>query len=397
MAPPPIGSLSISFNEILIYGIDMKIGMISSFPPLECGIGTYSSYLIEQLRKLHTKVYIVCHKGGKGLDCYPAFNYDDPDLPHKAFKAMMELSPDLVHIQHEYGLFGEQRGMNVIPLAYKFKLSQIPTVITLHTVLKNCDYEEQIIEKTLVELIDATIVHEQYQKELIMERIGHQNKIWVIPHGVRDIKPVSKAKKKLSLEDKKIVLLVGYIRRSKNFERVVRIFPKVAESVDDALLLVASGARRPEDFAYRDEFLEFVANSVAKDKIIVLLGPFSEEKFDLILSSADVAVLPYLRGGQSGIMAHCLAFAKPIVVSFDVQALADLVQKTRSGFVARTDSELAEAIVTILTEKNLAKEFSDNARSYVEKHVSWQIIASRHMDIYNKILKNRHPSGGSCN
>jgi glycosyltransferase involved in cell wall biosynthesis len=375
----------------------MKIGMISSYLPIPCGIATYSSYLIEELRRLRNKVYIVCHKGGKGLDCYPAFNYDYPDLPHKAFKAMMKLAPDLVHIQHEYGLFGEQRGMNAIPLAYKFKLSHIPTVITLHTVPKKCDYEEQIIERALVEIADATIVHEQYHRELIIERVGHQYKIWVVPHGVRKIKPVSKAKEKLNLEDKKIVLLVGYLRRSKNFERVVRIFPKVAESVDNAILLVASGVRRPEDIAYRDEFLEFVDNSVAKDKIKVLPGLFSQEKFDLIISSADVAVFPYLRGAQSGIMAHCHAFAKPIVVTSDVPVMAELVQKIGSGLVAWTDSELAEAIVTILTEKNLAKEFSDNARSYVEKHVSWQIIASRHMDIYNKILKNRHPSGGNCN
>ena len=375
----------------------MKIGIISSYLPIHCGIATYSSYLIEELRRLRNRVYIVCHKGGKGLDCYPAFNYDDPDLPHKALKAMMKFSPDLVHIQHEYALFGKQRGMNVIPLAYKFKLSQIPTVITLHTVPKKCDYEEHIIEKALVEVADATIVHELYQRELIIGRVGHQDKIWVIPHGVREIKPVSKAKEKLGLEDKKVVLLVGYFRRSKNFERVVRVFPKVTESVDDALLFVASGARRPEDIAYQDEFLEFVANSGAKDKIKVLLGPFSQEKFDLILSSADVAVFTYLSGAQSGIMAHCLAFAKPMVVSSDVQAMADLVQKTRSGLVARTDSELEETIVSILTKTNLAKEFSDNARSYVEKYISWQIVASRHMDVYNKILKNRHPSGGSCN
>lgn len=375
----------------------MKIGIISSYLPIHCGIATYSSYLIVELRRLKNRVYIVCHKGGKGLDCYPAFNYDDPDLPNKAFRTMMKFAPDLVHIQHEYALFGEQRGMNVIPLAYKFKLSQIPTVITLHTVPKKRNYEEKIIEKALVEVADATIVHEQYQRELIMGRVGHQDKIWVIPHGVREIKSVPKAKEELSLEDKKIVLLVGYFRRSKNFERVVKIFPKVAESVDDALLLVASGARKPEDIAYQDEFLEFVANSRTKNKIKVLLGPFSKQKFDLILSSGDVAVLPYLKGAQSGIMAHCLAFGKPIVVSSDVQAMADLVQKTRSGLVARTNSELAKAIVSILTKKNLAKEFSDNARRHVKKRVSWQIIASRHMDVYNRILKNQLSSRGSCN
>jgi glycosyltransferase involved in cell wall biosynthesis len=375
----------------------MKIGIISSYLPIHCGIATYSSYLIEELRRLKNRVYIVCHKGGKGLDCYPAFNYDDPDLPHKAFKTMMKFAPDLVHIQHEYALFGEQRGMNVIPLAHKFKLSQIPTVITLHTVPKKRNYEEKIIEKVLVEITDATIVHEQYQRELIIGRVGYKDKIWVIPHGVRQIKPASNAKEKLGLEDKRVVLLAGYFRRSKNFERVVKIFPKVTEAVDDALLLVASGARRPEDIGYQDEFLEFVANSRTKNKIKVLLGPFSKQKFDLILSSADVAVFTYLSGAQSGIMAHCLAFAKPIVVSSDVQAMADLVQKTRSGLVARTNSELAEAIITILTDKNLAKEFSDNARRHVKKRVSWQIIASRHMDVYNKILKNRLSSRGSCN
>ncbi|GAH79264.1 unnamed protein product, partial [marine sediment metagenome] len=170
---------------------------------------------------------------GKGFDCYPAFNSDDPDLPHKAFNTMMKFTPDLVHIQHEYGLFGEQGGMNIIPLSYKFKLSQIPTVITLHTVPKKCNYEDKIIEKALVEITDATIVHEHYQRELIIGRVGYQDKVWVIPHGVRQIKPASNAKEKLGLMDKKVVLLAGYFRRSKNFERVVRVFPKVIKAVDD--------------------------------------------------------------------------------------------------------------------------------------------------------------------
>ena len=369
----------------------MKIGIISTYPPLDCGIGTYSSYLIEELRKLKNKIYIICHRGGEGLDCYPAFDYNDPDLPNKAFEAMMKFTPDLVHIQHEFDLFGEQKGMNVIPLAYKFKLSYIPIVITLHTVSEKPDYEEQIIRKALVEIAEATIVHEEYQRELIKEQLGHEDKIWVIPHGVRKIKSVLKvkAKKELGLVGKKIVLLQGYFRRSKNFERVVRLFPKIAEDVDDALLLIASGARRQEDIAYRDEFLEFVAKSRAEDKIKVLLGPFPEQRFDLILSSADVAVLPYLKGAQSGIMAHCLAFAKPMVVSSDIQALVVSIQKTRSGLVAGTDVELTEAIIKILTDKNLAKEFSDHARRYVKKHLSWQIISSKHMAVYNKILKDQ--------
>jgi glycosyltransferase involved in cell wall biosynthesis len=373
---------------------EMNIGIISTYPPTECGIATYSSYLIEELRRLRNKVFIVCHSGGEGIDCYPAFNYKDPDLPHRAFEAMMKLTPDLVHIQHEFGLFGEQKGMNVIPLAYKFKLSHIPIVITLHTVSEKPDYEEQIIRKALVEVADAILVHEEYQRDLIKEQFGHKDKIWAIPHGVRKIKPVLKvkAKEKLGLADKKIVLLQGYFRKSKNFERVVRIFPSVVEKVDDALLLIASGARRPEDIAYRDEFLKFVAKSKVKDKIKVLPGPFPQSRFDLIFSSADVAVLPYIRGAQSGIMAHCLAFARPMVASSNIRSFVDMAQKTKSGIVTETDSEMTEAIVRILTDRDLAKEFSNNARRYVEKHLSWQVISSKHMGVYNQVIKDQYSS-----
>ena len=57
--------------------------------------------------------------------------------------------------------------------------------------------------------------------------------------------------------------------------------------------------------------------------------------------------------------------------------------------MAVTDAELTEAIIKILTDKNLAKDFSEHARRYVEKYLSWQIIASKHMEVYNKILKDQ--------
>ncbi len=135
-----------------------------------------------------------------------------------------------------------------------------------------------------------------------------------------------------------------------------------------------------------------MAKSRAKDKIKVLLGPFPEQRFNLILSSADVALLPYVGAAQSGLMAHCLAFTKPMVVSSNIRAFIDTVQKTKSGLIADTDSKMTETIVRILTDRGLAKEFSDNARSYVEKHLSWQIVSTEHMKVYNKVIKDRYSS-----
>ena len=40
---------------------------------------------------------------------------------------------------------------------------------------------------------------------------------------------------------------------------------------------------------------------------------FEKDVFDTIVSAADVVVLPYKITSQSGILAHCLAFGKPLI------------------------------------------------------------------------------------
>ncbi|MFQ5721048.1 MAG: glycosyltransferase [Candidatus Aminicenantales bacterium] len=78
-----------------------------------------------------------------------------------------------------------------------------------------------------------------------------------------------------------------------------------------------------------------------------------------------------------------------MVVTSEVKAMADLVQKFKTGLVARTDSELVEAIIRLLTDTDLSQEMAENARNYVKNHVSWQIIASKHIDVYNKAIAKK--------
>ncbi|MDL1967629.1 MAG: hypothetical protein LWW97_03560 [Deltaproteobacteria bacterium] len=51
-----------------------------------------------------------------------------------------------------------------------------------------------------------------------------QSKIFLIPHGARDMDPIPDAKKKLNLEGRKIILLAGYFRPTKCFDRIVDLF-----------------------------------------------------------------------------------------------------------------------------------------------------------------------------
>ena len=364
----------------------MRIGMVSTYPPIECGIATYTDYLVDALR-VNNEVYIVSQFGGEGEKVYPAFHADDPDLADRIFRMMVKFTPDVVHIQHEYGLFGKPKGVNVLPLLYRFKLCGVPVVITFHTVYEDFSRENKIVLEALIRAADAVIVHEEYQKEAIFSKIGSFDNIRVIPHGSRELAPIPDAKQKIGLkENEKVILLCGYFRPAKGLDRIVRIFPRIAEIVKDAVLVIAGKIRQQEYSEYRDEFFRLVNNSPVFDRIKVLRGQFPQKTFDTILSAADVVPMPYLKGSQSGILAHCLAFGRPVVASPEVRALREKITRAGCGLVANDDDEFVKHIVRILSDDDFRNELSKNAGDYVKETLSWQIVARKTIDVYHEVV-----------
>ena len=365
----------------------MRIAMISTYPPIECGIAAYTDYLVESLKPLNNEVHIISQTGAEGHNVYPIFNAEDRDLSERVFDIATKITPDVVHIQHEFGLFGKQFGVNVVPLVYKLRLAGIPVVATLHTVYEKLRPGADIILKALVDVSDALIVHEEFQKKTLVKVFGQAEKINVIPHGVRKVKPFSDAKKRLGLdENRKVILLCGYFRPSKGFHKIVDIFPQILKRVPKAELVVAGKMRLVEFAKYRDKFFQKINLSPAREHITVFRGQFPQKTFDYILSAADVVPFPYLKGAQSGVMAHALAFKKPIVAS-PLRAFKELVRKTGVGVVARSKKAFAEAICRILKDTELAKKLSQNADRYVREVAGWDIVAQRTISVYHKVVK----------
>jgi 1,2-diacylglycerol 3-alpha-glucosyltransferase len=364
----------------------MRIGFISTHPPIECGIGTYTSYLNEALKKSGNETFVIAPFGAKGERVFPVYQPENNAMASQIFNITAELTPDIVHIQHEFGLYGPQKGVQVIELIVRYRLEDIPVVTTFHTVSSELNHQEATILRLIVNESSAVIVHEDYQKETLVKYFGQEDKIHIIPHGVRLVSNIREAKKKLDLEGKKVLLLCGYFRPSKGFTRIVDLMPEICKYSDDIILLVAGKSRKLEYGEYKAKFYETINNSPVNDKIVVLRGQFPQHTFDTIMSASDVVCLPYEQGGQSGIMAQCYAFHKPVVTS-NLLAFRKSIEQSKGGLICETDEDYVKSIIRIIEDNDLRSEFQNNIKKYVENQVSWERVAKAHISVYHQEVK----------
>jgi glycosyltransferase involved in cell wall biosynthesis len=364
----------------------MRIAFVSTYPPIECGIGTYTYDLNQALKKEQNETFVVSQIGAQGNNVFPIYGRASNSIATEIFTTCDKITPDVVHIQHEYGLYGAHKGVQVVDLLLRFRLAGEPVVTTLHTVYKELDNAQETILHTIMDTSSAVIVHEDFQKDTLVRYFGQAEKIHVIPHGVRELPPVADAKKKLGLEGKKILLLCGYFRPTKGFHKIVEWFPQICERVEDIVLVIAGKSRGLEFREYQHEFFETINNSPALDKILVLRGQFPQHTFDTIISASDVVALPYDLGAQSGIMAQCFAFGKPVVTS-DLPAFKRSLRQCEGGLACASKQDYIEAIARVLNDTQLYQKYQANIKNHVEQKVGWSKVAQEHVKVYQSVVR----------
>lgn len=381
----------------------MRIALVTSWPPRHCGIATYSQDLVKALRSEGHEVHIVTFEdGGKKGEkfVHPVLKVNkekelqNGDWDQKLFKTISRINPDVVHIQHEYGLyiFDDDYSSGLFRAFFKWKVEmEIPVVVTYHSVYTVLDKVESIYMDTALKLTNACIVHEEYQKNLLPINIGRvPNNVYVIPHGAKDIKPYKEAKNKFGLEGKKVVGLIGWWEPNKGFERVVKIWPKIKKEVGAKAVLVVAGDARPGSSSgqlYKPKLLKEIAKSPASKSIKVITGSFSPEQYDEALSAFDLMVLPYSRASQSGNLAHGFALGVPCVATA-VEGLKAEIENSKAGIAVppEDDGELMHAIAHLLKHEDIRKKYAQNASKYVTKQLTWGIVARKHLALYEKLI-----------
>ena len=381
----------------------MNISYISTYPPIKCGIGTYTDYLSQAVSRTDKKVRIsiVAEKGAKEIkeklfETAPCFDRKE-DYVQKINEVVGKFSSDIVHIQHEFAIFNPDNRFLSLLEELKKKTKIVLTLHTIHTNKSNdWNIEDISMEQynlRMSQLVDAIIVHQVSMKEELIRQNVTEKLIHIIPHGTEILKRVNKteAMKKLGLpENGKIILSFGFFGKYKNKELIIKALPEVLKKVPNAYIFFSGYIRDwvQEDFESRKLYEEKAKELGVRDHVVFAKKYVLDNELYLVFNSSDTVVFPYFQTWYSGSGGLHLAIGsfKPIVVS-QIPKFEEVGRYISDSLVFNHNdsSKLAKILIKLLVDNNFRESITNKVKSYALK-TSWEEIAKTHIRLYKELL-----------
>jgi len=373
-----------------------KVVWISSYLPRSCGIAFYSQHymsaILRYAKKAGKKIEfkIISHTDAKMAD-YPVIdNKKDKNWHYKVASVIKKEKPDIVHIQHEYGLYETNHDNNkrVLELIDLIKKQGIPVVMTYHSVYEKLNPVFAYFVSESLKKLDAGIFHEQYQKDALKKNIKWIPKnVFVLPHGSREDVKINREEAREDLgysEDDLVVGTAGLASERKGFTDLIKQWNKVVKKFPNAILaLELKPESAHETRLYLDTVLEAVIDSPVMKNIEFSVKNYSETEFYKRLATFDIHVLPYKSESQSGVLAHGFSVGAPAIVT-DIEGLGAEIRNSNAGIAVKKRKNFWRAINKLLADKRLREKYRKNAMNYVRKVNGWNIIAGKTVGIYEK-------------
>jgi glycosyltransferase involved in cell wall biosynthesis len=344
-----------------------KVAFISSYLPRKCGIATFTSDLIHNVKftggeEFEPQVFAMelenesqCHELVK-LRIRKNVKYDYISVANYINSSDI----DILSIQHEFGLFGGQAGSYIVSLLKKLNK---PVITTLHTVLGKPSAEYFCCLTDVCAASDKIIVMNKRGIKMLQDIYGvSKSKIRLIPHGIPDLPYTDSRcyKRKLGITGRKTILTFGLLSKNKGIEIMLRALPAIIKA-DPTILYIVLGVTHPEVVRHEGQSyrlkLEKIVGDLGLQRNVVFHNRFIDnEELLQFLGATDIYVTPYLY---------------------------ELLAQGRGKLVRTGDCEcIARSIVEILSDNSLFYRMKKRAYAY-GRSMTWPRVGQAYWKLFN--------------
>lgn len=404
----------------------LKIGLVSSFPPAKCGVANYSAKLVEALNNFVDlrNVFVFAEitdyqlEIGSPANIVRVWRRNSSRCFLSIFGHAMSKRVDIVHIQHEYLLYGGPYHSGFFPmLPLLLRLFGKKVVITMHSVVPRFFLKRSFFEKygagqklfalkrlfaiamTRLSVIFSSrvIVHTEVAKNTLTKDYGATaEKIQVIPLGIdlHSFRYTRKdAKRRLGLDGVDVLLFFGFIHPGKGVENAFRALPKILKKYPNTKLIVAGTCHRNLNSKGRAyiNYLERLSESLQLKHSVQFTNEFvPDNDVPLYFAAADICILPYTEQGivgASAVLSMAASYGKPVVAS-KIYRFSDVVDGENGLLVPCGDVDaLAEAVIDLLSDPSLQKKISQRLRRLARRN-DWKNVSRSTLALYLELLNS---------
>jgi len=378
----------------------LAVAILSTYPPRECGIATFSRDLVTSLQPTGIQPLVVA-MNEEGVDrqygpeVIYAIQEDRIEDYRRAAHALNRSGVDVVNVQHEFGIFGGEWGEYVLEFVQHLAL---PLVVTLHTVLSDPPAQARRILRTLCQRADGIVVLSPSAVDLLEERYGiPSGRVRVIWHGVPtvDFVPREQAKAKLELQGRLVLTTFGLVSPGKGIEDVLDALPSVVLAFPNTLYLILGethpALRRREGERYRGILLERVER-LGLDSFVRFVNRYlPDEELLRYLQATDVYITPYHNPDQivSGTLSWAMACGCAIV-STPYRYAQDVLNEGRGVLVPfRSPRAIASALCDLLGDAEKRRRIGERAWQFAQQ-MRWPVVAQQYAALFREVARRVH-------
>jgi glycosyltransferase involved in cell wall biosynthesis len=184
-------------------------------------------------------------------------------------------------------------------------------------------------------------------------------------------------------KNEKVVLFFGLLSPSKGLDDLLEAYGIVSKSCAAKLLIAGYPTKHFDMNLFRAKISKYQLNT----QVILDTRYIPLNEIRPLMNLATVVVYPYRSSTQSGALQVAYTFGKPVIATA-VGGLPEAIDDGKNGYLVPVHSpgELAEKIITLISDPVLVSQFGAYSRFLSETRFSWQSIAKEINRVYSDIL-----------